>query len=70
MRTIILRKGDVEIVAEDRAPLRKKPVLAIRHGVHSIKFAIFNNEAAAEQFMDLLAQFVGAKGKEVEDVHS
>jgi hypothetical protein len=34
--------------------------------VHSIKFASFNNEAAAEQFMDLLAQFVGAKGKEVE----
>ena len=61
MNTIILRKGDVEIVAESWEPIRKKPVLAIRHGVQSIKFASFNNEEAAKQFMDLLAQFVGAK---------
>ena len=61
MNTIIIRKGDVEIVAESWAPMRKKPVLAIRHGAQSVKFASFNNEESAEQFMDLLAKFVGAK---------
>lgn len=61
MNTIILRKGDVEIVAESWKPFRKKPVLAIRHGAQSVKLASFNDEYAAETFMEFLAKFVGAE---------
>lgn len=61
MNTIILRKGDIEITAENWAPVRKKPVLAIRRGNTATKYASFNSKEAAEEFMDILAAFVGAK---------
>lgn len=61
MKTIILKKGDVAIVAESWKPIRERPVLAIRYGNESIKFASFNSELAAEMFMNLLSQFVGAE---------
>ena len=61
MKRISITNGDVEIVAESWAPMRKKPVLAIMSGTTCVKYASFNSEESAESFMNLLAQFVGAK---------
>ena len=44
-------------------PYRKKICLAIydKHTNSYIKVATFNNDEAAEEFMNYLAQFIGAK---------
>ena len=42
-------------------PYRKKPCLAIREGNVLTKYASFNNELAAVEFMEKLSDFIGVK---------
>ena len=40
-------------------PRRKKPCLIIRKGNTITKYASFNDDQAAKEFMDILANFMG-----------
>ena len=42
-------------------PERKKPCLVVKDGVTMTKYASFNNDFAADKFMEILSEFVGAK---------
>ena len=56
----VLKKGDIEIGAfmfQDR----RKPVLGIMIGNEIISFGTFHNKGCAEDFMNELAEFVGAE---------
>lgn len=48
-------------------PYRKKPCLAIREGSVLTKYASFNNDFAAFEFMQKLSDFVGVKNNEEKD---
>ena len=48
-------------------PYRKKPCLAIREGNVLTKYASFNNDFAAFEFMQKLSDFIGVKNNEEKD---
>lgn len=51
-------KGDIAIGVE-YMPYRQKPCLVIKEGNAITKYASFNNEESAREFMDLMAYIVG-----------
>lgn len=63
---LMIKKGRMKIVAT-HFPYRKKVGLGIYDYHHNIwaKVATFNNDKCAEDFMDYLATFVGAREEEV-----
>lgn len=52
-------KGEV-FIGVSNMPYRKKPCLVVQQGNCVIKYATFNNEYAAKEFMDIFAGFIGA----------
>ena len=48
-------------------PYRKKPCLAIREGNVLTKYASFNNNFAAAEFMKKLRNFIGVEDMEAEE---
>ena len=44
-----------------KMPGRKKPCLGIKEGSSLTKYATFNNEFAADEFMEKLAEFTNAR---------
>ena len=48
-------------------PYRKKPCLAIQEGNTLIKYASFNNDFAATEFMEKLRNFIGVEDMEAEE---
>lgn len=40
-------------------PTRKKPCLAVRKGHCVVKYATFNDEESAKEFLDIFADFIG-----------
>lgn len=56
---------DVSIGVYDM-PYRKKPCLAIREGNVLTKYASFNNDLAATEFMEKLRNFIGVEDMEAE----
>ena len=42
-------------------PHKKKPCLVVEEGNTITKYATFNNEEAAYEFMDLFADFIGVE---------
>ena len=56
---------DVSIGVYDM-PYRKKPCLAIREGNVLTKYASFNNDLAATEFMEKLRNFIGIEDMEAE----
>ena len=61
----VLRKGEMEIGAF-KVPGHKKPMIGVMTGNHVVCYGSFQSEDAAEAFMELLADFVGAKQEEPE----
>lgn len=55
--SISITDGEIKIGAENWEPLRKKPVLAVTKGNCATKYASFNSEKAAEEFMNILCDF-------------
>ena len=51
--------GRETTIAAEIMPGRKKPCLTVRRGNTTVKYASFNNEEAAEAFMELLGDFIG-----------
>ncbi len=47
-------------------PQRTKPCLCVEKGNCLTKYATFNNDLAANDFMEILAEFVGARNEETE----
>ena len=51
----------IKIGSMDMSPARKKPCLVVNDGKSITKYASFNNEMAALEFMEILADFVSAE---------
>lgn len=62
-------KEDIEFGVE-LMPYRKKPCLAIRRRNVVVKYASFNNEYAAREFIDFLAEFFNLEKIDWSDVDS
>ena len=61
--------GKIQISAEYWPDVRKKPVLAVfdpEAGTIS-KYASFNNEECARQFMEILCDFIGIERRATEN---
>lgn len=56
----VLRKGEIKIGAFND-PRRKKPLLGVMTGNRVVCYGNFQSEDAADAFMELLADFVGAE---------
>lgn len=56
-----ITNGKIQISAEYWPDIRKKPVLAVydMNAATITKYASFNNAEAAEQFMNILCDFIG-----------
>lgn len=61
----VLIKGDVEIGAFE-FPDRRRPMLGIKIGNEVIAYGSFRSKESADDFMDALAEFVGAEHEEPE----
>lgn len=66
MPKVLTYGGDVKIGAYKFAD-RKKPCLCVEKGNEVTVYGTFNSESAADEFMNELAEFLGAE-KEEEDV--
>ena len=56
----VLKKGNTEIGAFE-FPDRRKPMLGIRIGTDVICYGSFRSKESADDFMEALAEFVGAE---------
>ena len=57
-----MRTGDKEVmIAVSTMPYRKKLCLVVQQGSVLRKYATFNNDESAYAFMDIFADFIGAK---------
>lgn len=61
----VLRKGEIEIGAF-KVPRHKKPMIGVMAGNRVVCYGSFQSEDAADAFMELLADFVGAEPEEPE----
>jgi hypothetical protein len=61
----VLKKGNTEIGAFD-FPDRRKPMLGIRIGNEVICYGSFRSKESADDFMEELAELVGAEPEESE----
>jgi hypothetical protein len=62
---IVLRHEETgEAIGAYRFPDRKKPCLCVRKGGSIRVYGTFNNDGAADDFMNVLAEFFGVKEKE------
>lgn len=52
-------KGENLTIGVHTMPQRKKPCLVVMKGNEVVKYASFNNDYAAKEFMDIFAQFLG-----------
>ena len=59
----VLRKGNIEIGAFQFSD-RRKPMLGIQIGNEVIAYGSFRSKESADDFMDALAEFVGAEPEE------
>lgn len=59
-----ITNSEISISVVDMKPARKKPCLCVIKGNVITKYASFNNEQSSDEFMDVLAQFTGAKQNE------
>lgn len=68
------RTGDRKLtIGVSDMPYRKKLCLVVEEGNMLTKYATFNNEEAAYQFMDLFADFMGVEridwfGRETDEI--
>ena len=60
MSWLVSNQTDIRIGVMDMSPARKKPCLVVMDGNKVVKYASFNNDMAADEFMDILADFIGA----------
>jgi hypothetical protein len=64
----VLTYDRVKYIGAYKFPDRKKPCLCIQDGSSIVVYGIFNNDEAANNFMNKLGEFVGASfEKESED---
>lgn len=62
---IVLRNEETgEAIGAYHFPDRKKPCLCVRKGGSITVYGTFNNDKAADNFMNELAKFFGVKEKE------
>lgn len=66
--SISITDGETKIGAENWSPLRKKPVLAVTKGNCATKYASFNSEKAAEEFMNILCAFIGIERRATDEI--
>lgn len=55
-----IKSGDTTICVADFNPVRKRPCLCVLEGNTITKYATFNNDQSAEEFMNILAKIVKA----------
>lgn len=58
---LVNRLTGIKIGSMNMSPARKKPCLVVDDGKCVTKYASFNNETAALEFMEILAEFVDAE---------
>ena len=61
----VLEKDGIEIGAF-KVPRHKKPMIGVMAGSRVICYGSFQSEDAADAFMELLADFIGAEQEESE----
>lgn len=55
------RTDEETVIGVSTMPYRKKLCLVVEKGNTLTKYATFNNEEAAYEFMDIFADFIGAE---------
>jgi len=65
MSLLINKLSGVKIGVWDMSPARKRPCLVVVKDNCVTKYALFNNDFAAVEFMNILADFVEAERVEV-----
>lgn len=68
MESIAITDGKIKIVAETWTGMRKKPVLSVHSGNCAMKYASFNNEECARQFMEILCDFIGIERMATDEI--
>ena len=63
-------KAGIGIGVDKAMPGRKKPCLVVFDGNCETKYASFNNEYAADRFMEILADFVGIEKEADQNDHN
>lgn len=61
---LVNNQTGVKIGVMDMSPARKKPCLVVIRGNKAIKYASFNNDMAADEFLDILTGFIGANSED------
>ena len=68
VKSIAITDGKIKIVAETWTGIRKKPVLSVHIGNCATKYASFNNEEAAEKFMNILCGLIGIERRATDEI--
>lgn len=64
MGIVIEKLGENVSIGAFRFPDRKKPLLCVQTGNEIVGYGSFHNDESAEEFMNILSEFVGAIEKE------